>query len=397
VEDVGSPESVRAELAYARPEDATPDPERPGLLRAPDADPYAVEKRPVVHHVTDARDCSALADFEPDLVVHGFARADLSRDARLQAALERVRATGRLEKADVAEIRRRLVGHSLPLSGGRRAWVLFVAPEGFLLRTPGPNGMPPVTADGEEALDGARGVHADQDVGGTPLRQIMRGAAPRLFHHDSPDGRNARSPLHLLNVWIPLDQVTRPLALMDGRTLDRPRQQLRLGLKVDALLGRGQARAVNHIWTFLADDAHRWYFASDMDARSAWVFETLGTPHAAIVLPGEDRAEARYRRLGDALAALDAGDAAGLARAASGERDAPAADVPAPLRRAIAEMDAVLDEAAGRADALGRGEGTADWRARAERARSRVVRKSIELRAVALVTRDLKLPGLRRS
>jgi hypothetical protein len=353
-------------------------------------DPYGADARPLDVREAEVFDCAAPGAFTPDLVEHGFARADLSGDAPLQATLERVRASGRLEASDVAAIRRRLVRRSLALGDGRRARVLFIAPEGFLLRTPGPNGMRAGTgqgAPGTEGLDGARAAHADQDVTGTPLRQLLRGAAPWIFHHESPDRRNALSPLFLLNLWIPLEQVTRPLALMDRRTLDRRRHQARFGLKVDTLLGRDEKRAVNHVWSFLHDPAHRWYFDSEMGPTTAWAFETLATPHVSFVLPGEDLAEARYRALDDARAALDARDAAALARAAARERPEPGDGVTIPLRRAIAEMDALLDEGAERAQALCRGDDEADWRERARRARQRVVRKSIELRAVCLVTR----------
>jgi hypothetical protein len=377
-------------VQFARREDVTPDPERPGVLRAPDIDvAQPFERRSEAHMIT-AWDCARLEGFTPDLVEHGFAYADLSQDAELQARLERVRVAGRIEEVDVAEIRRRLAGRSLALSGGRRAKILFVAPEGFLMRRCGPNRMPMNAGEAlgdRNGLDGAAGVHADQDVGGTPLRQIMRGAAPWLFRHEAPDSRNRRSPLFLLNVWIPLDQITRPLCLMDRRTVDRPRHQARFGLKVDRLLRREDAdRAFNHVWQFLHDDAQRWYFTSELGADRAYVFDTLGTPHASFVLPGEDLAEARYRRLDEVRAAIEARDPAAVARAATREASLPGDDVTAPLRRAIAEMDALLEEAREGAAALGRGEGAADWCERAGRAQARVVRKSIELRAVAVVT-----------
>jgi hypothetical protein len=36
--------------------------------------------------------------------------------------------------------------------------------------------------------DAALVVHGDQGVRGTPLKQIMRGFAPCLFRHQTPDG-----------------------------------------------------------------------------------------------------------------------------------------------------------------------------------------------------------------
>lgn len=381
--------SVRSKVAYARLEDFAPDPERPGLLCAPDIDPYDGSERSFELHEIEAWDCRALGDFTPDLVEHGFARADLSGDAQLQAALERVRASARLEPADVEEIRGRLSGATLQLGDGRRAEVTYIAPEGFLLRTPGPNGLQAGAgkgAPGTGGLDGARGVHADQDVGGTPLREMMNGAAPGLFHHDSPDGHNADSELHLLNLWIPLEQITRPLALMDSGTVDRQHHQARFGLKVDNLLGRKEeGRALNHVWSFVHDDAQRWYFDSEMGPGTAWAFETLSAPHVSLILPGEDAAEARYRQLDETLTALEAHDEVTLVAAASCERAAPTDGTTAALRRAIAEMDALLDEASERATSLCRGDEDAGWQGRARRAQQRVVRKSIELRAVCTV------------
>ena len=78
-----------------------------------------------------------------------------------------------------------------------------------------------------------------------------------------------------------------------------------------------------------------------------------------------------------------------LSRATSRERPAPGDDLTAPLRRAIGQMDALLDEAAQRAAALCRDEDGAAWRARAVRAQQRVVRKSLEMRALGIVTRDV--------
>ena len=92
------------------------------------------------------------------------------------------------------------------------------------MRVVGPNGH---VVDSDRAVTKTSGhaaatsVHADQDVLGTPLRQILRGAAPTLFRNRSADTQNTSSPLHLVNLWIPLQQITRPLALMDQRSRDR--------------------------------------------------------------------------------------------------------------------------------------------------------------------------------
>jgi len=384
--------AVEATLAFTRLEDVVDDAAGHGLRRARTLDAEAA-RDPAAYDQRACRawDCSALGDFQPDLREHGFARADLSRLRGLQAALERVRVAGRIDDADAAEIRRRLLGRSLALSGGARLRVLYIAGDGFFMRRAGPNGMrlgDDGARHGRNGHDAAMAVHADQDVDGTPLRQLLRGLAPRLFHHDSPARSNLRSRIFLVNLWIPLDQVTRPLALMDRRTLDRRAHQLRYGLPTDSFLRRRPDMRVNDIWTFLHDEAQRWYFTSEIDAGTAYVFETLSTPHGAFVLPGEARAEARYRQLVAAIAAVNQGDepAAARALAADDHGDAAAEPVTASLSQAIAAMDETIAEGRARCSALCRGEDLTAWRARATAAADRVVRKSLEMRAVTLLT-----------
>jgi hypothetical protein len=236
--------------------------------------------------------------------------------------------------------------------------------------------------------DAAREVHADQDVEGTPLRQILRGAAPWLFHHDSPDRRNLRSPIHLINLWIPLEQATRPLALMDRRTLDRKAHQLRYGLPTDDFLRRREDMRINDIWTFLHDPRQQWYFTSSMPANTAYVFETLGTPHGSFILPGEALAEAPPppARRRDRRRPAPRRD----------RRIAGARSVPRDPRRAGDRPAAPGDRRDGRRARRGprRPPGPVPQRrspttgcVRAAAAAERVVRKSVEMRAIALVTR----------
>lgn len=342
-------------------------------------DPSAFDRR-----LCRIYDCADAPDrFVPDLLEHGFCHADLSRAGRLQAALARVRQAGRLDDGDAAEIRRRLTGAVLRLSGGARLWLLFLAREGFFMRRAGPAGLSLAPGpSGRNDHDAAVSVHADQDVAGTPLRQLLRGAAPWLFRHDSPDRRNLRSRLLLVNVWIPLDQVTRPLALMDRRSLDRRAHQLRYGLPTDRFLDRDERMRENDIWTFLHDERQRWYFTSGLDSNTAYVFETLSTPHASFVLPGEQWAADRYRRLTAAIDAVRRHDDVALAHALADDPEH--ADLPepatAPLRRAIEDMDARLAEArAGARNDL--------WLERASTAADRVIRKSLEMRAVGFLVR----------
>lgn len=381
--------AVEAQLAFTRIENVSRDDERRGLLRARTLDLRAMAD-PRSHDLRTCRvmDCAA-GGFRPDLREHGFAHVDLSRMHRLQDTLERIRVADRLGEEDAADIRRRLIGRALPLASGARLWVLFIASEGFFMRRAGPNGAPiGRDASGADSHDAAMTVHADQDVDGTPVRQILRGAAPWLFHHDSPARSNRLSRLHLVNLWIPLDQVTRPLALMDRRTLNRRAHQLRHGLPTDTFLRRDEGMRVNDIWSFLHDESQQWYFTSDLDARTAYAFDTLSTPHGAFILPGEELAEARYRQLTAAVDAVQRRDHPGVVRALSADDRGSVWREPAtaPLRRAIAAMEAMIEEGRANAPALCRGEAVDGWTTRAAGAARRVVRKSLEMRAIALLT-----------
>lgn len=379
---------VEARLAYTRPADVSLDDPASGLRRARTLDAAAMDDPASFdHHVCRVHDCSALPEFRPDLRAHGFTHADLSRLPRLQAALQRVRAAGRLTDADAAEIRRRLLGRTLTLANGDRLLLVFIARDGFFMRRAGPNGrkLGPSHTLGLNDHDAAREVHADQDVEGTPLRQILRGAAPWLFHHDSPTRSNRRSPLHLINVWIPLAQTTRPLALMDRGSLDRRAHQLRHGLPTDTFLKRREDMRVNDIWTFLHDDRQRWYYTSEIDANTAYVFSTLGTPHGSFILPGEEHAEVRHRQLTALVTAVEQRDEPAARALLAPAPPAESATTPLPLRRAIAAMDAALAEARARTTDLCQGVGARDWCTRAAAAADLVVRKSLEMRAIGIL------------
>jgi hypothetical protein len=301
--------------------------------------------------------------------------------------LVRVRDAGHVREQDARAIRRRLAGQTVRLGDGSRLRLLTIAAEGFIMRKAGPNGMamsPPGTLSPMNGHDAARAIHADQDVLGTPLRQIMRGAAPWLLRHDAPDSHNGWSPLWLINLWLPLQQITRPLVLMDKATLDRSAHQLRYGLPTEAFLDRNEDRRVNDIWTFLHDERQRWWFRAELPLGRAYVFETLGTPHGSCILPGEEVAERRYHRLASAIEAVARGDERALRRAVAseGEREGPVGTLP--LRAAIDAMEQRLGEARRDAAALSRGDGARSWQDGARRAMDAVVRKSLEMRVVAL-------------
>lgn len=231
----------------------------------------------------------------------------------------------------------------------------------------------------------ATSVHADQDVFGTPVAQLMDGRAPELFIHDSPDGHNHDAPLLLVNFWIPLQQITQPLVLADGRSIDRRRHQLRYGLATDSFLERDDDLAINDIWSFLHDDDQRWYFRSEMNHRNAHVFNTLCTAHGAGTLPGEDVAERCYLVLQAAEAAVAADDAAAFTSTlpVAAELCQPQHTTPA-LADAIETMLTLIDDATtAPSDVCGKRAET--WVTASRSARQRVVRMSLELRIVVSI------------
>ena len=363
---------------------AIPDPVHPGLRRAgPRASaPYGGSSVEV--HVCPVADGVGDGSVRPDLMGFGFDTVDLTGLDALQRVCTAVRLAGRITDAEAAAVRAALDGAVLRTSSGGSIRVLYLAEEGFIMRAAGPNGMSVVgpRSSGMNDHGGAASVHADQDVFGTPMTQLMDGRAPSLFVHDSPDGHNHDASLLLVNLWIPLQQVTQPLVLADGRSIDRRRHQLRYGLATDSFLERDDDLAINDIWMFLHDDAQRWYFRSEMDHRSGYVFNTLSTPHGSGVLPGEDVAEWCYRALEAAESAVGRGDVTGLVEAVSavGRPDLPVLMTPA-LRGAIEAMLVVLEDAVADPVAVC-GERSEEWSAASQAARRRVVRMSLEMRMV---------------
>ncbi len=368
---------------------AVPDDEHPGLLRAgPRASaPYARDG--LERHACPAVDGTQHGEVRPDLFGLGFDVVDLSGLSGVQEACRRVLEAGAVSDDDAVAIRSALAGAVLHSEGGHDLTVLHLADEGFIMRKAGPNALAVVgpRSEGMNEHGGATSVHADQDVFGTPLTQLMDGRAPELFRHDSPDGRNDDAALMLVNLWIPLQQITQPLVLADGASLDRRRHQLRYGLSTQSFLDRDDDMAVNDIWTFLHDPGQRWYLRSELDHRHAYVFDTLSTAHSAGTLPGEAAAEHWYLALEAAEAAVERGDAVALAGALEpADRPDLPADTPPALRHAVDAVAAIAEQA--RLDPAGTcGPGAEDWLDRARRARRRVVRMSLEMRVVVSVDR----------
>ncbi len=135
---------------------------------------------------------------------------------------------------------------------------------------------------------------------------------------------------------------------------------------------------INDIWALLHDDAQQWYFHSSMGHDQAYVFDTLGEPHGSFILPGEEVAEHYYRLLQRQCQQLSSGSVAERASLWSFYCEA----TTAPLRQAIASMAEVV--ASVPVDNLG--QSAVDvWVARATEAMDGVVRRSLEMRVVALL------------
>ena len=137
----------------------------------------------------------------------------------------------------------------------------------------------------------------------------------------------------------------------------------------------------NDIWAFLHDERQHWYYRADMDHGQAYLFDTLGEPHGACAVPGEVQAEALYLLLQQQQAQLAAGE---RPTPAPGDKPAAPADTPAPLRAAIDVMWRAAKKVPGSAD----DESASSWRVEASGAMDRVIRKSLEMRVVALLLPD---------
>lgn len=382
--------SVPVTLGFVPESSAVPDDEHPGLYRAGPRTSAPYDRGSIERHECLATDGCRDATVQPDLLELGFDTVDLAGFEALQQACARARTAGRITDDDAGIIRAELDGAVLQTSAGRRLTVLHVADEGFIMRKGGPNGLSVVgpRSTGMNDHGAATSVHADQDVYGTPLTQVMNGRAPELFWHDSPDGHNHDADLLLVNLWIPLQQITQPLVLGDIRSFDRRRHQLRYGLPTQSFLERDQDMAINDIWVFLHDPGQRWYLRSEMDHRRAYVFNTLSTPHGACALPGEDAAEALYRALERAESAVEDQNPAAVIEALADAAPTISPDTPPALRAALDTMTTLADEA--RRDPTGVcGPMAEDWLGASRAARERVVRMSLELRMVVSITAGL--------
>ncbi|MDG2028898.1 MAG: hypothetical protein P8J50_17505 [Acidimicrobiales bacterium] len=366
-------------LTFTTPADVVPDEERPGLRRA---QPNWEDGAEGDEHVCELNDLTDPETTEPGLEAAGFETVDLSDNAALQQVLAVVRDEDQISEASAAALRDSLTGVEFGLANGKTLRIDVVVDDGLFHRRSGPNWLDvnPGGITGTNGHSGAQHVHGDQDVFGTPLRQLLGGAAPDMFRHATPDGRNDHADTFLLNIWIPLHAPVQPLALMDRRSLDVERHQLRYGLVVDGFLERDEDATVNDIWSFLHDEGQQWYIRTDMGPDQAYVFDTLGTPHGAAVLPGENAVEALYLALGRACDAMENGDADAL-RAVVAQTPAPPVDASASVRRSGERMADLLAEAT--IMLTESSDSAATWAAKARDAMDDVIRRSVEMRLVA--------------
>ena len=383
--EVHSVTAVKAELGFSWPSEVVDDHDVRGLRRA--------VTRPIDYDFSqqfEYRQCKVqdlCASDQPStkLLDSGYETIALAPLRGLQSLLAEVKAVGEISNDQARRLRRHLRGGIFPLGSGKCLKMLHIAPEGLVMRTGGPNGLkvaPHLTMTEMNHHDVAQAIHGDQDVRGTPLKQMMRGKAPWLFRHQTPDGSNRWSPLVLVNLWIPLQQITRPLTLMDRRSLDASNHQLRYALPTESFLDRSDDMRLNDIWSFLHDDSQQWYFHSRMDHSKAYVFDTLGEPHGSFILPGEDVAEQYYLHLQELCGQLLAG---GVKQRPAASTVALPADTTLPLRKAIKSMASLVASVP-----LGNpGKPAVDaWLTRVREAMDCVVRKSLEMRVVALLLPD---------
>jgi hypothetical protein len=381
---------IQGVMGFALPNDVVQDSERKGRLRAnTQSQDYSEVSEVVDFQQCDMHDlCSGKYDI--DFFKMGFDKINLSDNPKLQTLLNKIKAQGFLEKEDIKNMRKVISGSVFQLSNGKRLRMVYVAGEGMLIRSSGPNGLAiqyDETLPTHSKQAAAMMVHGDQDVYGFPLKRIMKGAAPWIFRHNSPDGHNKFSPVNLVNIWIPLQQINMPLCLMDRTTLDNQKHQLRFEINVQDTLQRKADHARNDIWTFLHDPKQQWYFSSEMNNDNAYVFDTLGMAHGAAVLPGEKQAEQYFLRVSACQKALkEANRETFKENATKAKLDLPA-NMTKPLTIAIANLELVLENAAKNAEAIfiEGSSGASEWSKNAEAAKKVLIRRSIELRAVGLI------------
>ena len=299
----GNASLVDRSIRGGRGESRYPDDHSPNHPSNPNRHSSRVGHRVALHDI----DRLPAGERPPQLVGHGLEFIDV-HDGRtnLQEALERAANASRtglqarlgVSDGDWATIRDAFTFRSawLPQSKAR-LFFLHVAPAGMISRLVGP-AESFVNPESDRWFPLA---HADQDIHGHPIRGILRGFAPYLFHR-------RWSPLVLLNIWMPAQRLScQPLVLMDTSTLDERVHRHKYHIFARDDLG---AR-LNDCLTFTHDDAspsrQRWLSKADWGPDTAVVFDTFRTPHTSTTVPGESVAAPLWRFLAGKLVASSRG------------------------------------------------------------------------------------------
>jgi hypothetical protein len=373
--------SLSVRLGFARQQDVVTDSR--GALRVPTRyDTGGGAGNTVETHWCQAVDLAADRAQAPGLAKAGFDQIDLAGCEALQSLLSGVNQAGELDEISAKRIRREVQGKTFRLLNGRRLKVLFVAPEGFIMRRSGPNGLDIAPGQSMTERNGHKAadqVHGDQNVYGTPLKKMLKRTAPWLFRHQTLGRRNRVSPVFLLNLWIPLQQHTQPLTLADRRSINSAQHQVCYALPTEGFLAREEDQALNDLWLFLHNQNQQWYCDTSMNHERAYVFDTLGAPHGAATLPGEDVAEIYFRRLREIIDCVDRGESLLIIGDRETLPDVPPA-APDSLRQLLLAADELMREVAEVSAPI-----KSEWADRARAVAQLFIRQSLEMRLVALV------------
>ena len=293
-------------IAYGRPNDVHLD----NITHTPAGRIDTKHRYDLVLHDMTLHDLQAspLANFDQ----LGFTTINLSHNVPLQHTLQTIKATRQLTPTLKQQILTHLnLATFLTADERHRVTLIHPVPDGLFLRQAGPNDLGIVDpATGNKSMGSARNAHVDNNVDGTPLKQYLRGLASYIFHHVSPGHRNTYSPLHIMRIWIPLQQPVRPLVVLDQQTFQRDTEQVAFHLPTGSFL-KSEKTGLSHylskgvteqtdlvdVWHVLHGKQQKWYFTSDMNYTQAYVFSTLDGAHTSCSLPGEDIAQRVYLHL----------------------------------------------------------------------------------------------------
>ena len=176
--------TIPVRLGFTPPSAAIADPDHPGLLRAGErtAGPYG--RGAIEQHPCPATDLCADGAPTLDLLDLGVDTVDLSPLDELQQVLAEVAAAGHITEEQASQIRSALSGATLRCTGGATATVQFIAEEGLLLRSSGPNGLSvtrPESSDMNDHGAATFGEGRGSAAGGDHRRVVGRGGPGRAL------------------------------------------------------------------------------------------------------------------------------------------------------------------------------------------------------------------------